>query len=158
ENIRQKRFFLLWIVGTLIIGLTMFSTANGSITIFGLGQAQNFNYPAQEIVRLINLSFIDRFDIYGMILMTFGVYTRCSLFFRIAYDFSLPENSTKWPRRIVFLILVVLTFFGSVYLINERFRIEAAVQVYAYLVVLFPIPFILLFISFIKKKRSEFKA
>lgn len=154
KNIREKRFFLFWIVGILINGLTMFSTANGSITIFGLGQAENFTYPAQEIVRLINLGFIDRFDIYGMVLMTFGVYIRCSLFFLIAYDFSLPENASKWLRRIMFSLFVVLTFFGTYYLSKEHFRIEKSINFYAYMIVLFPIPFILLFISWIKKKKN----
>ena len=154
QNIREKRFFLIWIIGILINGLTMFSTTNGAITIFGLGQAENFTYPAQEIVRLINLGFIDRFDIYGMILMTFGVYIRCSLFFRIAYDFSLPEHASKWLKRIMFSLFTVLTFFGTYYLSKEHFRIEEAVNFYAYMIVLFPIPFILLFISWLKKRKK----
>lgn len=154
KDIRQKRFFLMWLIGIVIVALTMFSTANGAITIFGLGQAENFTYPAQEIVRLINLGFIDRFDIYGMILMTFGVYIRCSLFFRIAYELSLPKDPSKWTKRIIFSLFAVVTFLCTLYLANEHFRIEKSVNIYAYMVILFPIPFVLLLISWRKKKKS----
>lgn len=156
KNVREKRFFLMWIIGILIVALTMFSTTNGTITIFGLGQAENFTYPAQEIVRLINLGFIDRFDIYGMILMTFGVYIRCSLFFRIAYELSLSENYSKWTKRILFSLFAVLTFLGTLFLAKEHFRIEGAINFYARTIVLFPIPFIMFFISRIKKKREKY--
>lgn len=155
KDIRQKRFFLMWLIGILVVALTMFSTANGVITIFGLGQAENFTYPAQEIVRLINLGFIDRFDIYGMILMTFGVYIRCSLFFRIAYELSLPKDSSKWTKRIIFSLFAVVTFLFTFYLANEHFRIEKSINIYAYMVILFPIPFVLLLISWMKKIKHR---
>lgn len=81
KNAREKHTFLIWTIGVLLNALMMFSTTTGTITIFGIGQADNFVYPALEIVRIISLGFIDRFDVYGLILMTFGVYIRCSLFF-----------------------------------------------------------------------------
>ena len=154
KNIHEKRLFLLWIIGILLNALMMNSTTTGVTTIFGLGQADNFTYPAQEIVRIINLGFIDRFDIYGMILMTFGTYIRCSLYFRIAYEISVSQYSSKWMKRILFLIFVVLTFFGTLYLSKEHFRLMEAINIYTYMIVLFPIPFLLLFISRLKKKRT----
>lgn len=150
KNIHEKRFFLIWTVAILITSLTMFSTANGTITIFGLNQAENFTYPAQEIVRLISLGFIDRFDTYGMILMTFGVYVRCSLFFRIAYELTMTEKHAKWRNRIVFSLFTLLVFFGTYYLAKEHFRIEWAINIYAYMIILFSFPFIFLFLSRMK--------
>ncbi|MFD1706142.1 endospore germination permease [Siminovitchia sediminis] len=155
KDTREKRLFLLWVIGILLNALMMNSTTTGVITIFGLGQADNFTYPAQEIVRTINLGFIDRFDIYGMILMTFGTYIRCSLYFRIAYDMSISQSSSKWMRRIVFTALIVLTFFSTLYISKEHFRLEEAINVYTYMIVLFPIPFLLFFISQVKKKRDK---
>lgn len=155
QNIHEKRFFLIWVIGVLITTLTMYSTANGTIAIFGLNQAENFTYPAQEIVRLISLSFIDRFDTYGMVLMTFGVYIRCSLFFRIAYELILPEVPSKWTKRTIFTLLSIVIFFSTFYLAKEHFRIEIAINFYAYMIVLFPIPFILLFITWIKGKTEK---
>lgn len=157
KNIYEKRIFLLWIIGILINVLTMASTTTGVITIFGLGQADNFEYPAQEIVRIINLGFIDRFDIYGMILMTFGVYIRCSLYFRIAYEISISQASSKWVKRTLFSGFIVIIFFGTLYLSKEHLRIKEAIIVYIYMIVLFPIPFLILFISQMKKKREIHK-
>lgn len=135
----------------------MNSTITGVITIFGLGQADNFTYPAQEIVRIINLGFIDRFDIYGMILMTFGSYIRCSLYFRLAYDMSISQSSSKWMKWILLSIFAVLIFFGTLYVSKEHFRIEKAINIYTYMIVLFPIPFLLLFISSLKKWKENRK-
>jgi|SRR5690625_1181850 len=154
KNIKEKRFYLFWVVGILINVLTMFSTANGVITIFGVDQAENFTYPAQEIVRLINLSFIDRFDIYGMVLMTFGVYIRCSLYFRIVYDFSTSEKTAKWIKRTVFTVFAVITCICTYYIAKEHVRIEVAITYYARLIILLPIPFILLFIAWVKKRMK----
>lgn len=155
KNIREKKTFLLWSIGISIVGLTMFSTTTGAITIFGLGQADNFVYPAQEIVRVIELGFIDRFDIYGMILMTFGVYIRCSLFFRIAYNLSVSANSSTWVKRGWFSSFVILVFLGTYYLSKFHIRLEEAINLYAYMIVLFPIPFLLLAISYVKRKRNR---
>ncbi|PWA06281.1 hypothetical protein DCC39_17590 [Pueribacillus theae] len=155
KDVHEKRLFLLWVIGILLNALMMNSTTTGVITIFGLGQADNFTYPAQEIVRTINLGFIDRFDIYGMILMTFGSYIRCSLYFRIAYEMSISQSSSKWTKRILFSTFVVLTFFGTLYVSKEHFRIEGAIKVYTYMIVLFPLPFLLLFISQIKRKKQK---
>lgn len=154
KNIHEKRTFLLWLIAILIIALTMNSTTTGVVTIFGLGQADNFEYPAQEIVRIVNLGFIDRFDIYGMILMTFGNYIRCSLFFRIAYEMSTKSNSAKWKKRMMFSLFLIIVFFSAYYLTKDHFRIEYAINVYAYMIIWFPLPFILLFISMFKKKNT----
>lgn len=155
KNIREKRMFLLWMVGIVLNGIMMTSTTTGVIMIFGLSQSDNFLYPAQEIVRTISLGFIDRFDIYGMILMTFGTYIRCSLYFRIAYDMALSPKVSKWFKRALFSIFVVVIFFGTFYLSKDHIRLEEALHVYAYMIVLFPIPFLLLFISWLKKKRTK---
>lgn len=154
---KEKRLFLLWTIGILLNGLMMFSTTTGAITIFGLGQADNFNYPAQEIVRIINLGFIDRFDIYGMILMTLGSYIRCSLYFRIANDMSLSANASKWIKRSMYVLLIFVTVIGTLYLTKDFFRLQEAINVYAYMIVLYPLPFLLLVVSWRKKKKAEKK-
>lgn len=45
-NIKEKRLFLLWTIGVMINGLTMLSTMTGVVAIFGLGQADQFWFPA----------------------------------------------------------------------------------------------------------------
>ena len=155
RNIKEKRLFLLWCVGVFLNVLMMASTTTGVITIFGLGQADNFNYPAQEIVRTINLGFIDRFDIYGMILMTFGVYIRCSLYLRIAYELSLTPKTSKWIRRAVFFFFTLICFLSAFYISRSHLRLEKIIDIYIYSFVLFPIPIFLLFISWTKKRKKK---
>src|SRR5690625_1835717 len=156
KNIQQKRFYLFWALSILIVGLTMLSTTNNIVTIFGLDQAKTFNYPAQKIVLVLNFGFIYRIDIYGLFLATAAIYIRCSLFFRIAYELRLPNNPTKWLKRILFTLFSLFTLFGTYYLTNGNFRFEKAINMYAYMIVLFPIPFVLWFISWIKKRRKAY--
>lgn len=154
QNVKEKRLLLVWMVGIFLNVLMMLSTTTGVITIFGMGQADNFVYPALEIVRIISLGFIDRFDVYGLILMTFGCYIRCALFFRIAYNLSKKQNTARWLKVTIFSIFAIITFFGTLYISKIEFRLEEAIKVYTYMIILFPIPFILLLISHFKKKRS----
>lgn len=155
QNIREKRMFLLWSIGILLNALMMFSTTTGSITIFGLGQADNFVYPALEPVRIISLGFIDRFDIYGLLLMAVGTYIRCSLYLRIAYDIVESKVSSKWIKRCWFLGLVLLVFLGTYYLSKEHYRLDKTLDIYAYMIVLLPIPFLLLGVSYLKGKTKQ---
>lgn len=155
KNIKEKRTFLIWSIAILLNALTMNSTTTGVITIFGLEQADNFLYPATEIVRIIQLGFIDRFDTYAMILMTFGTYIRCSLFFRFTYDLGVAPFVSKWVKRIVGAILILIVFFGTLYISKEHYRLEETVNVYTYLILLYPVPFLLLFISWIKQKAHR---
>ncbi|MBO0999656.1 endospore germination permease [Bacillus sp. SD075] len=155
QNIREKRMFLLWSMGILLNALMMFSTTTGSIAIFGLGQADNFVYPSLESVRIISLGFIDRFDIYGLILMAVGSYIRCSLYFRISYDITVSKVSSKWIRRFWFTGFVLLVFLGTNYLSKEHFRLEKMLNIYAYMVILLPIPFLLLGRSYLKEKTRQ---
>ena len=156
QNIHEKRMFLFWSIGILLNALMMLSTSIGGITIFGLGQVDNFVYPALESVRIISLEFIDRFDIYGLLLMSVGIYIRCSLYFRIAYDITISKVSSKWIKRCWFSAFVLLVLFSTSYLSKEHFRIDRALNLYAYMIFLFPIPFLLLGISFLKEKTKAF--
>ncbi|WP_079507567.1 endospore germination permease [Mesobacillus jeotgali] len=155
KHIEQKRFFLIWVIGILLNALMMFSTTTGVITIFGLGQAENFVYPAAEIVRIVSLGFIDRFDVYALILMTFGTYIRCSLYFRIAYEISVSKASSEWGKRAIFTFLAAAGFFGALYLSNDHIRIGRAIDIYTYMVFLFPLPLFLLWISQTKRRKNK---
>lgn len=154
KNLEQKCFFLLWVVGILLNGLMMFSTTTGVTTVFGLAQADNFVYPAEEIVRYISLGFIDRFDVYGLILMLFGVYIRCSLYSRLAYDLAKPLLAHPAARKFCFGIMAAVIFLATLFIANERFRLDGAMIVYTYFIALYPIPFVLLLLSHQKKKAA----
>lgn len=147
KNPKEKGTALLWGLGILLNGTMMLSTTTGVMTIFGLGQAENMLYPAQEIVRILNLGFLDRFDIYGLVLNAFGTYIRCCLYFRLAYELSITEKSSTLYRRSIFTFLILVLTALTIYIDVDHFRVEYAISSYVYMFVLYPVPFILLLVS-----------
>lgn len=139
KNIEAKRFYLFWVAGVFLNMLTMFSTTTGAITIFGLGQADNFIYPAFSITRIIYLGFIDRFDIYSLFLMVIGVYIRCSLYLRLSYDLTTDLYQASWFRKVIFTVLTMAVFLTTIYIGFDYFYFEEIMKMYAYSFILLPI-------------------
>ena len=156
ENIREKRFLFVWGLGILANVIMMLSTMSGAIMTFGLGQAESFVYPALEVVRIINLNFIDRLDVYALILMTFGSYIRCSLFLRISYHqvSNLFNVAHKWIKLLIFILVSFLVGITAYYMSESRMRFESSLIVYAYTVILYPLPFVLLLIAWLRQSKG----
>ncbi len=157
RNIREKRFFWVALLGVFANMIMILSTMSGSIMTFGLGQTQHFVYPALEIVRIININFIDRLDIYGLILMTFGSYIRCSLFVRISCDrilYFLKERKT-WKGILVYLTVGMIVGVFGYYIGHTRMNLEFFLSIYAYTIVLYPLPFLLLAVVWLKRRTSS---
>lgn len=76
KAISYRKVYLLSFIGNLII---FPSTAAGAIAIFGEAQATKFMYPVESMVRLIDVGFIERFDIYGLTIMSVSAYLRLAL-------------------------------------------------------------------------------
>lgn len=55
------------------------STSIGPVTIFGEEQAKELAFPVESTVRLISVGFIERFDIYGLTIMTVSALLRMAL-------------------------------------------------------------------------------
>lgn len=155
ENNQVKRIYLFWVAGISINAILMLSTATGAITIFGLRQADNFVYPALEIIRLIKLGIIDRVDVYALIVMTFGSYIRCSLYLRLAFDMSVKNTASKLIKHATFAILALIALIGSNFIAKEHFRVDRAIIAYTYMIVLFPLPFLLIGVSLFKRKKAD---
>ena len=158
KNIQEKRLFSVLLLGLIANIIMMLSTMSGAIMTFGLGQAENFIYPALEIVKIVDLDFIDRLDVYALILMTFGCYIRGSLFLKICFGqiqnvISLGE---KWQNNVIFTLLSVLIGFLAYYLSITRANLEAALSVYVHSIILYPIPFLLLLVMWVRKKKDYF--
>ncbi len=154
---KEKRLLFVWMLGVFANVMMMLSTMTGVIMTFGLGQSKSFNYPALEIVKIININFVDRLDVYALILMTFGSYIRCSLFLHITYNetIKLFLVNNKWYKGIIFIIFSLLVGILAFYLSETRIRLEHALVYYAYTFLLYPIPFILLFITWWKRKINK---
>jgi len=157
ENIREKRTFPLWVAGVLLNGLMMMSTLTGAVMIFGFGQADEFAYPALETVRIISFGFVDRFDIYGMMLMSFGCYIRTSLYLRLAFEQMQPGNgdSTRWGKAVLWLLAVGVAV-AAYFLSEDHYTMVQTSIVYSWLVFLYPLPFLLLLYANWKQKRRRF--
>ncbi|SFE73341.1 GerAB/ArcD/ProY family transporter [Alteribacillus iranensis] len=154
KDIKAKRIFLIWSLGIIINALMMLSTSTSAITIFGLGQAENLVYPAFSIVRIVDLGFIDRFDVYAVILMTFGVYIRCSLYLRIAHELTVESFQKKWKKYFVFMAYTAIVFIGSYYMVLNYYRLEGMIQAYAYSFILLPLVFLLYVIGRRRRKKE----
>lgn len=144
KHTETKKCFWYWGAGVFLNALMMFSTTSGAITIFGLGQAENFLYPAFSITRIINLGFIDRFDIYSLILMVIGAYVRCSLYLRLSYDLSTQSYHAQWFKKLIFSFFTLSVFVATIYIGKDFFRYEGLVKIYGYSFLLLPILFLLL--------------
>ena len=156
KNLHRERFLKFWIFGAVGICFTMLSTMTGTVMIFGMGQTDNFNYPALETVRILTLGFIDRFDIYGLILMSSGCYIRSSLFFRICYEQMAPRKTpNRWVKQVVFWGLGILINALSILIGQNFFRVKYFTILYTNAILLTPIPFLLLLISWIKEKTGS---
>lgn len=55
------------------------STTAGPVAIFGEDQAKLLSFPVESTVRLISVGFIERFDIYGLTIMTVSALLRLAL-------------------------------------------------------------------------------
>ncbi|MEN1966774.1 endospore germination permease [Lentibacillus sp. N15] len=152
QYVREKGIFLYWTIGIALNLIMILSTSTGVITIFGINSAGEFTYPALNILRVISFGFIDRFDIYALLLLCLGVYIRCSLFFRIAYTITTTKISSKWIKCSWFTGFILLIVPFTYYITEEHFRVDFATNIYAYTFVLYPIPFLLLGISYIRGK------
>ena len=156
ENIREKRFLFVWFLSVLANITMMLSTLSGAIMTFGLGQAESFTHPALEIVRIVNLNFIDRLDVYAVILMTFGSYIRCSLFIKISHRQArnLFNIEHKWISLGLFLLISILIGVIAYFIGETRIHFESGLIAYAYTIVLYPLPFILLLIAWLRQRRK----
>src|SRR5690625_496444 len=142
KDIKEKRLLLIWTLGLIANLFMMLSTISGVIMTFGLGQAESFVYPALEIVRIIDINFIDRLDVYALILMTFGSYIRCSLFLKISYTqfkHIIVINSNKWLNITLFITLSIFIGILAYFMGETSLRFESTLTFYAYTFVLYPL-------------------
>lgn len=107
-------YMLLFFVNMMIFP----STSIAPVTLFGEEQAKRLTFPVESSVRLINLGFIERFDIYGMTIMTVSAFLRIAL---LHYATSLAAaqwlslKDYKWLNWIIGagVIVASLTFFDN---------------------------------------------
>jgi spore germination protein KB len=150
---RKKFLFYSWIVCILLNALIMIAAMTGTVMVFGLAQASNFSFPALEIVRIISLGFIDRFDTYALVLMSFGCYIRTSLYLRLTVELSVPANS-KWLHHIWLYGIWGGILACCLYIEADHWRLHQFSQLDVYGVAFFPLLIIIFGLSWYKNRKS----
>lgn len=94
----------------LLVNLIIFpSTTIGPVAIFGEEQARHLAFPVESSVRLIDVGFIERFDIYGLTIMTISTLLRLGL---LHYSVSVATaqwfsmKSYKWMNWAIGAVLI----------------------------------------------------
>lgn len=83
----SKMYWILYVANLFIFP----SSVTGPVAIFGPDQAKLLMFPMESMVRLINVGFIERFDIYGLTIMTVSALLRLAF---LHYATSLAV--TQW--------------------------------------------------------------
>lgn len=137
--------FYVGIAGALLI--------SGALMTFGLGQAKSLNYPSLEVVRFLSFGFIDRFDVYGEMLIIFGTYIHTSFFMRIGLFQIFPT-----PKPVVFTIALLgmgaTVTALAMYMSHTHFTYIQTLHWYSYGTYLLPLPFLILGLGFLRRKKA----
>ena len=108
-------------------------------------------YPATEGLRIISLGFIDRFDIYALLMMSFGCYIRTSLYARICVQLILNPrigHSLGTHRlQITLLGIMVLILSGAIIVAPNASWSETLANEYQWGIFMLSIPVLLLLVS-----------
>lgn len=75
SRFNYKSYLMLFVTSLIIFP----STTMGPIAIFGEDQAKLMTFPVESTVRLISVGFIERFDIYGLTIMSVSSLLRLAI-------------------------------------------------------------------------------
>lgn len=160
RNIGQKIWLKTYILVSVINIILFLGHTIGPISVFGLEQAQNLNFPALSSVKVISLGFIDRFDIYGLMLMIFGSLIRVGLYLYLALAMFQGAFGAKikllvpYKTGLVAVAGVVLASGSILAFRNSVFFDSLVAQLVVYSTVLYAaFLFISLFLWLLRKRR-----
>src|SRR5699024_6568870 len=84
-------------------------------------------------------------------------YIRCSLFVRISCDrilYFLKERKT-WKGILVYLTVGMIVGVFGYYIGHTRMNLEFFLRIYAYTIVLYPLPFLLLAVVWLQRRTRS---
>ncbi|HEX7055893.1 MAG TPA: GerAB/ArcD/ProY family transporter [Bacilli bacterium] len=147
---KRKSYARACQLGVIANGLTAVLTISGVVMIFGLGQTKQLYFPSLEIVRLLTLGFVDRFDVYGEVLMIFGIFIRCGLFLRVALD-QISPPSRRILHFITLLALGAAVMVAGILMARTHFIYMRYLHLYVYGIFMLTIPVFLYGLMFFRK-------
>ncbi len=138
QKVRSRGMLYVLLVGAFANTLMMLSVAAGTVSIFGFEHTNNMLYPVLSSVRMVTLGFVDRFDVYGLALMTFGCFIRCSLFIHATIE-CLPKKLTKY-RTVLIYTVATLLFITSLFFYQNKLQYEEMIRYYVFSLILWIFP------------------
>ncbi len=130
---KSKSLFFTNSVLIVLVTIMFVGTTISSLTIFGEVKVQMLEYPSQSIIRLVSFGFLERFDIYGIFVMTLGSLVRLSTF-HIILDTGIRQwigLKKKWFIHGINALVVFILSFTLIH--NHRQFIEVYLTKYYYL-------------------------
>ncbi|WP_216829635.1 GerAB/ArcD/ProY family transporter [Alkalihalobacterium elongatum] len=146
----SKVMLNILLISVLINVLLIVSTGAGTISVFGLEQSQALTHPALSSVRMVSLGFIDRFDVYGLSLMTFGCFIRTGYYVVALLKCLSPALIEKAPKLSI-LGSVLIVYLLSLYFYKDKIMLDMMLVYYTLTSVIVLLPFIYLV-------RAKFKS
>lgn len=127
---KSKSLLLTNSVLVLLITMMFLGTLISTLMIFGEAQVKNLEYPAQSVVRMVKFGFIERYDIYGIAVMTLGCVIRMSTF-QIILNLGIRQwlgiNHKWWIHVPITVMVFVISFKG---IGNHRQFVEILLTTY----------------------------
>ncbi|UOF90019.1 endospore germination permease [Fodinisporobacter ferrooxydans] len=152
KSIRNGVIFIVILNGLLY---TMMMASD--IAVFGEDLAKTMDWPVQKEVRLLQFSFLDRLDIYGLFTVTAGCMIRIAIFLYGTCK-ALSSFLQKVPYQAWIIPVVCLIFGFSLLPFWNHARFEQVLETfYFYSSILMLFPFMVLAVSYFRHPKNRLK-
>ncbi|MEB3103721.1 GerAB/ArcD/ProY family transporter [Ferviditalea candida] len=155
SKVETKGMLYLLLLGSFANTIMMLSVAAGTITVFGWEQTDTLLYPVLSSVRMITLGFIDRFDVYGLMLMTFGSFIRQSLFLHAVIELLPFQKVVAKYRTIAIIAMGLALYFTSLFLFTNKLTYDEYLKNYVLVIFLWPLPLLYILKHWWSKRKQR---
>lgn len=154
HKVETKGMLYILFVSIILNSFMTIALAAGTVANFGFEQTDNMLYPSLSSIRIVELGFIDRFDIFGLILMGIGSFIRLSLYIYLVIKCLPKKVYEKYYRRSIFIIGGALFFF-SLYIYRDKLFYQHLLRYYVLTLGLWLLPLLYLFRSWQLKRKNN---
>lgn len=120
DHKKSKSFFFTLVVTVILITWMFVSTVISSLAIFGLAHVNNLDFPAQSVVRIVSIGFLERFDVYGIFTIVLGSVIRMCTF-----QYILHKGIKQWlnvDNKWLIHMFITIVVLGYSFFVIENHR------------------------------------
>ena len=117
DHDRSKSLLVTNIMLSILITIMFVGTTTSVLSIFGEIQGSNLDYPAQSVLRLVKFPMMERFDMYGVTIMTFASTIRMSIFHiatQTAFEQWKGPIKRKWLFQSTLSAAIIIVSFTAI--------------------------------------------